>query len=138
MNSTASKPELTLHTKRNGRKATITVKTGDTPVACESLDLTKPDERKRFAKSLASEQPGIDCEAVEAELLHVAAESQDSEPKNSQADLLVELATQKGVELFHTPGGHDSQGYATIPVNDHFETWPIQSGGFRRWLGRQF
>src|SRR5262249_20350277 len=56
--------------------------------------------------------------------------------RRSQADILVELAAV--AELFHTPGGYDSEGYATFPVGDHNETWPIASKGFRRWLSRLF
>lgn len=41
-------------------------------------------------------------------------------------------------ELFHTPGGHDSEGYATVIVGDHHETWPVSSKGFRWWLCRQY
>src|SRR5262249_16958077 len=48
----------------------------------------------------------------------------------------VELAG--AAELFHTPGGHDSEGYATVPVGEHKETWPIASKGFRRWLSRLY
>jgi hypothetical protein len=54
----------------------------------------------------------------------------------SQADKLVHLA--RGAELFHTPGGCDSEGYATVAVGDHRETWPVASNGFRRWLGKRF
>jgi hypothetical protein len=54
----------------------------------------------------------------------------------SQADALVELAGT--VELFHTPGGHDSEGYATVKVHGHKETWAIGAKGFKRWLGKLF
>ena len=50
-----------------------------------------------------------------------------------QADLLIELAQE--VELFHGP---DSTAYADLKVNEHRETWPIRSKGFRRWLARRF
>ena len=53
-----------------------------------------------------------------------------------QADMLVELV--QDAELFHTPGGHDSEGYATVEIHGHKETWAICGNGFRRWLGRQF
>jgi hypothetical protein len=56
--------------------------------------------------------------------------------RSSQADKLVALAGK--AQLFHTPGGHDSEGYASVPVNGHWETWPINSNGFRRWLARVF
>jgi hypothetical protein len=63
-----------------------------------------------------------------------AKEEQRVGGKPSQADKLVELA--QGIELFHTPGGHDSEGYATVEVNGHKETWRIGSKGFRSWLAR--
>jgi hypothetical protein len=52
----------------------------------------------------------------------------------SQADKLVLLAG--GLNLFHSPGGCDSEGYVTVPVKDHHENWPVSSKGFRRWLGK--
>jgi hypothetical protein len=42
------------------------------------------------------------------------------------------------VEVFHTPGGYDSEGYTTLEVNGHRESWPISSKGFRRWLSKRF
>jgi len=58
---------------------------------------------------------------------------QDDRPK-SIATLLVELA---GVaELWHASG--QGTAYATLPVGDHREHWPIRSLTFRRWLARQF
>ncbi len=61
-------------------------------------------------------------------------ESQEDTPRVTQAQRLVELAIEAGAELFH----HDDRGYATIPVGDHRETWPLRVRGFRRWLERRF
>ena len=47
----------------------------------------------------------------------------------TQSQLLIQLA--EPATLFHS--GPD-ECYATIPVGDHRETWPIKSGSFRRWL----
>jgi hypothetical protein len=54
-----------------------------------------------------------------------------SEPKAkpAQAELLLKLAAE--AELFHDL---NRKGYATIPVNDHLETWPIKSMAFLDWL----
>src|SRR5262249_3850325 len=41
--------------------------------------------------------------------------------KKNQASTLVELALRAGVELFHTPGGYDSEGYASLEINGHSE-----------------
>jgi hypothetical protein len=57
--------------------------------------------------------------------------------KPKQADVLVKLALEHA-ELFHTPGGLDSEAYATMTVNDHRETWPLASKGFRLWLSRLY
>jgi hypothetical protein len=55
--------------------------------------------------------------------------------RKSQATLLAELAT--AAELWHTAGQCTS--YATLPVADHAEHWPIRSKAFsRNWLARQF
>jgi hypothetical protein len=61
------------------------------------------------------------------------ADDEQAEPK-SQATLLVELAAVG--ELWHAAG--QTTGYATLPVATHREHWPIRSGTFKRWLGRQF
>src|SRR5262249_50192947 len=49
------------------------------------------------------------------------------------ATRLVTLATDAGVELFHTPEG---DAYATIDVEGHKEIWPLKVKSFRRWLAR--
>ena len=51
----------------------------------------------------------------------------------TQADILIELA--RTAELFHAP---DGTGFADLFINDHRETWPIRTRGFRRWLARRF
>lgn len=49
--------------------------------------------------------------------------------------LLVELAAEEDVELFHDPSG---EAWATIRCGDHFETYPLRSRGFRTWLASRF
>lgn len=51
------------------------------------------------------------------------------EAKPTQAELLIKLAAE--AELFHDL---NRKGYATMPVGDHLETWPIKSIAFRDWL----
>ena len=53
--------------------------------------------------------------------------------RETQAHRLIELAAD--AELFHDSG--DGR-FATIPQNDHRETWPIRSRGFKDWLLRRF
>jgi hypothetical protein len=46
---------------------------------------------------------------------------------------LVEIA--ESAELFRTPGTESNEGtFATVPVDDHFETFGIQTQKFRSWL----
>ncbi|HLZ72977.1 MAG TPA: hypothetical protein VKV26_24000 [Dehalococcoidia bacterium] len=49
----------------------------------------------------------------------------------SQATRLVQLAEQMQVELFHTP---DGRAFASFRRDDHTETQPLRSKGFRTWL----
>ena len=51
----------------------------------------------------------------------------------TQADILIEAV--KAAELFHAP---DGTGYADLIIDQHRETWPIRSQGFKRWLTRCF
>jgi hypothetical protein len=51
----------------------------------------------------------------------------------TQGQRLIELAEE--AEVFRTPAG---QVFATVPVHDHKETWPLKSGGFKNWLKRCF
>ena len=53
----------------------------------------------------------------------------------SQASQLVELAMDSKPELFHTPGG---EGYTSLSVEGHRETWPLKSSASRTWLARLF
>lgn len=57
----------------------------------------------------------------------------DSNSQSTQASRLMALA--EDVELFHTV---DGEGFATISVNSHKETFPLRSGDFRNWLRYQY
>lgn len=57
----------------------------------------------------------------------------EEKPKAAQSQLLVECAAD--VELFHTPG---DEAFASLPVDDHREIFPLKSKGCRRWLTRAF
>jgi hypothetical protein len=56
-----------------------------------------------------------------------------SEGAIKQADMLVELAEE--ADLFHSA---DRTAYADLIIDDHRETWPIRSRGFRHWLARRY
>ncbi|MGO9174676.1 MAG: hypothetical protein ACLQED_00815 [Desulfobaccales bacterium] len=64
----------------------------------------------------------------------LAKENTPKKPKQpTQAELLIKLAGD--AELFHDM---NRKGYATIPVGNHIETWPIKSMAFRDWLRGRF
>jgi hypothetical protein len=70
---------------------------------------------------------------------------QEDPKKPTQADLLVGMVVSElvdfasdiadAVELFHDAGGG---AFATIPISDHRETWPLHSKGFRMWMARRY
>jgi hypothetical protein len=81
------------------------------------------------------------------ELLELAAEAPEWEPeqekekssgnekdKPSQADILIRIATGEAY-LFHDEA---RDGYASLPINGHRETWPLRSKFFKQWLVRQY
>jgi hypothetical protein len=89
-------------------------------------------ERKAAAKKLSVRASILD-RLVNDERIRLGLDSGDDwDPK--QADTLVTLAA-RAEELFHAP---DGTAFARIPVDDHLETWPVRSKGFRRWLSREF
>lgn len=116
----------------------LVARLGDTVLHADELSITSAVDRQRFIEQLCASRPGVDREAVETELLSIVGHvsRRPGAPKRNQATELVGLAAD--VELFHTPGGCDSEGYATFRVGDHCETWPINAKGFRQWLSRQF
>jgi hypothetical protein len=59
--------------------------------------------------------------------LDAPSKMMDEQP--SQVTSLLKLCDS--IELFHTSEGN---AYATVPVDDHKETWALKSQGFRRWL----
>jgi hypothetical protein len=55
------------------------------------------------------------------------------EAKPTQSELLIDYADD--AELFHAP---DGEGYATVEVDGHKETWPLKSRRFTQWLLRRY
>ncbi|MGI6123553.1 MAG: hypothetical protein ACOX7R_13760 [Acetivibrionales bacterium] len=58
----------------------------------------------------------------------------DESKKESQADALIRIATTEAF-LFHDKA---KDGYASITINGHKETWPLGSRFFRQWLVRRY
>lgn len=80
----------------------------------------------------ATRASAADLNALPRERLQRGRSPLDGGP--SQAEELIQLATDAGCELFHTPDG--DVAYAVIPNRDHLETWPVRSKSFKRWLSR--
>lgn len=59
--------------------------------------------------------------------------AQDKQARPTQSELLISYAEQ--AEVFHGPAG---DAYATFAVDDHYETHPVKSKGFRGWLVRRY
>lgn len=51
--------------------------------------------------------------------------------KPTQSEILIRLADEAGVQLFHT---QERESFALLPVNGHHETWRVGSKGFKLWL----
>jgi hypothetical protein len=124
-------------------KTVVSAKLPDGTYFTDKVDLADAKGRDRFLRGLLKGRAGIDRKAVMAQLESIAAEQMAREGEQrgnqgrvSQADLLVELCSD--VELFHTPGGLDSEACATVLVKDHKETWIVASKGFRCWLAQRF
>ena len=64
-----------------------------------------------------------------------ASKKRSRDDRKTQAQTLIDIVTEDGVELFHTPDGKE---FADVPVDGHRETWSLSSRGFRRWLKRKF
>src|SRR5262245_3031351 len=134
----------------NGGKVRLTARLSGEADLTDRAHLAPAGARARFGREPVKARQGIDKKAVAAQLEKIVGdivakpdaegdgEAGEDRGRRSHADLLVEMAVGGGAELFHTPGGHDSEGYATVPVGDHKETWPVASKGFRRWLARLF
>ena len=89
-------------------------------------------DRAKFALAagLVKKKFGIPRKDIETALKQLRGTSDHG---SAQATQLVALA--ENVEFFHTP---DGEPWATIPVKEHYEHWPVKARGFRRWLRREF
>jgi hypothetical protein len=102
------------------------------PEVLEKLAALKNDDRPAF-ELLRSQLKKAGCrvtaldEAIAEERGYIGGRTP------TQAEILIDLADI--AEFFHTP---DGTAYADFNINDHRETWPIRSKGFRRWLVHSF
>ncbi len=119
-------------------KPAVTLESDHSILASDRIDLQSAKERQAYAAGLNGHAGAVERELLALsqlmdDLMPGEESHGDKPPKASQADLVVDLA--KEARLFHDP---DGEGYATIPVDGHWETWPLKSKGFRRWLAQWF
>ncbi|MGD9721816.1 MAG: toprim domain-containing protein [Pirellulales bacterium] len=101
--------------------------------------------RERFVKKLA-EKLGIERDVLapllDPQLTKLAGEIDETaqhgggggdEEEQSQATLAANMAVEW--DLWHTPA---KEAYATIPIDDHQETWGVRSQTFKRYLAMRF
>src|SRR5208282_590236 len=78
----------------------------------------------------------IPVRELDKALANVAAESTDVEASRpSQATSLVRLAIEAGAELARDMAG---EGFVTVMVGGHRETWTVRSKATQNWLGELY
>ncbi len=102
-----------------------------TPEVLDRLLALKADDRAAF-EALRARLKKAGCRVTALDEA-MAEESGDGGRGPTQADILIDLAG--AADLFHSA---DGTALADILINEHRETWPVRTKGFRRWLARQF
>ncbi|MEQ8745528.1 hypothetical protein [Pyruvatibacter sp.] len=102
-----------------------------TPEVLDRLVALKSEDRAAF-EALRARLKKVGCRVTALDEA-MAEESGDGGRGPTQADILIDLAG--AADLFHSA---DGTALADILINEHRETWPVRTKGFRRWLARQF
>lgn len=109
----------------------------------DNINTNSSVSRERFVKKLVSKL-SIDIDVLEplvdpllTELADQADQDagdlcDDGEPE-SQSTVAANLAADW--DLWHTPAG---DAFATVPVAEHAETWPVKSQTFKRYIAKKF
>ena len=142
----ATDGQLVIEPRFTGRSfiAVLRVQVAGQSVLVEKVDLAKDGAREVFVAKVKERLPAIEVSEVGSKLLKLcdtraaslagadeAAARGDQEP--TLADLMVQIAYGE-TELFHDKA---QNAFATIQIEDHTETWPVKSKGFRLWLRRR-
>ena len=77
------------------------------------------------------EQDPVLLKEAEAALADKADQSRKKKNATQLIELLEAYLSSGRLQLFHTP---QQEGFGTILVDDHRETWPLRSRVFRNWL----
>jgi hypothetical protein len=103
-----------------------------TPEAVASLAKLRKENRAGF-EVLRSRLKDAGCRVTALDEAIDDETGGFSDRAMKQADILVALAEE--ADLFHSA---DRTAYADLMIEDHRETWPIRSRGFRQWLARRY
>ena len=109
----------------------------------DNINTDSSVSRDRFTKKLAAKL-SVDVSVlgplVDPQLTALADQADqqggglgDRGEPESQSTIAANMAAEW--DLWHTPG---SDAYATVPVAEHVETWPIKSQTFKRYVAKQF
>ncbi|MBL8800450.1 MAG: hypothetical protein JNN27_00520 [Planctomycetes bacterium] len=122
----------------------------------DKFQLTAHSGRQRVAQRISALTSGVTTAAVADALERLAAHVLDCRQEaadgaygadgvsgdhhsDSDATVLAQLLIEsEDIELFHTPGQHDADAYATVRRDGHYETWPVRSHAFRLLAVRMF
>lgn len=120
----------------------------------DKFDLGSRNGRAKFALALKNKNPAVEAENVENLLEDLSGEiapiiddidpdgvdgpdGREREP--SDAELLASIVIGAAdVELFHTPGRHDAEPFATVTRTEARETFSLRSTAFKWWLVHRF
>jgi hypothetical protein len=68
-------------------------------------------------------------------VLEAETEKQTDLKRQTQAEILLDIANIKGIHLFKTP---DGDAYVRLPVNGHWETYRLSDSAVKDWLIHQY
>lgn len=115
--------------------------------------LTSESGRRGVAERIHDGCPAVAVDEAAAALEELAAvvidqrgapadcaDGADGSPTTSSiADRVISLALEaEGVELFHTPGRHDAEPFATITDGARRETHSVKGRAFRYWVIKRY
>jgi hypothetical protein len=112
----------------------------------DKLDILQSRARQSLIDRTVEKFGGVDGEELERQFDRIAAEvatecderSGDGEGSSTEKERLVQIATGPDVELFHTPGKHDAEAFATITLPESRETLAIRSRSFEQWIAQRY
>ena len=78
---------------------------------------------------------GVTLYALRGDLIGALRNAGVTASQECSATRVIKLAEQAGVELWHDP---KLNPWATLPLNDHREHWPLKSKAVRRYIARLY